>query len=134
MKERDYSKLIPNAAEISEEDEAALEAMGSTRQTDRIVQRLLMITLIISAVLFTAGAIWQALAGLSPVHDVVPLADLPHAHGPSLLFSLGLIVLITSPVVRLIGVAIGLARQGDWAFVGVTVIVLTVMFASLWVG
>ncbi|HEY63264.1 MAG TPA: DUF1634 domain-containing protein [Caldilineae bacterium] len=132
----DYARLIPgiDVAEISEEDEAALRTIASTRQIDRIVQRLLMVTLVVSAILFIAGAIWQVVAHLPPVHHVTQIADLTHTNGPDLLFSLGLIVLIVSPILRLIGVAVGLAQQGDWAFVGVTALVLAVMLASLWIG
>ncbi len=43
-------------------------------------------------------------------------------------------MLITSPVLRLIGVVIGLARQGDWKFVGVTIVVLGIVFSGLWIG
>ncbi|MCD6289480.1 MAG: DUF1634 domain-containing protein [Anaerolineae bacterium] len=136
MKQLDYARLIPDIdiEEISEEDEAALQAIASTRQVDRLVQRLLMATLIISAVLFIAGGVWQAVAHLPPVHHVAQITELTHANGPDLLFSLGLIVLIISPILRLLGVAVGLARQGDWVFVVITLIVLAVMFAGLWIG
>ncbi len=135
VKEIDYSSVIPKEVEWDEEEEAAaLESITATRQVDRLVQRMLLATLLLSALLFLAGAIWQVAAGAPPVHQVVRLSDLPRANGPTLLFSLGLIVLIVSPVLRLIGVAIGLARQGDWKFVGVTIIVLGIVFSGLWIG
>ncbi len=68
---------------------------------------------------------------------VTPVADLPRdllALRASAYLSLGLIVLIATPFVRVGGSVVAFARQGDRRFVVVTALVLVVMCLSVLVG
>jgi uncharacterized membrane protein len=48
--------------------------------------------------------------------------------------SLGLIVLILTPVMRVIGSVVVFVRERDWRYAGITLRVLVVILISLWVG
>ena len=68
---------------------------------------------------------------------VVPLAELPRAAwglSPAAFLSLGLIVLIATPFVRVAGSLIAFAREGDRRYVVLTGVVLAVMCVSVLLG
>ena len=53
---------------------------------------------------------------------------------PAGFISLGLIVLILTPVMRVMGSVVVFVRERDWRYAGITFLVLVVMLISLWVG
>jgi uncharacterized membrane protein len=68
---------------------------------------------------------------------VVPLGDLPSLLldlDPAAYLSLGIIVLIATPFVRVAGSIVAFARERDRRYVAITAVVLAVMCLSLVVG
>ncbi len=104
---------------------------------ERTVSRVLAVGIVIAVALMVVGlvlGVWDAEA--LPSH-VVPLADLPGALGsldPAAYLSLGIIVLIATPFVRVAGSIVAFAREHDRRYVLITAVVLTVMCLSVVVG
>lgn len=104
---------------------------------ERTVSRILIAGIALSVALMAIGIVLGALGGGGLPSGVVPLADMP-----SLLLdldagayvSLGLIVLIATPFVRVAGSLVAFALQGDRRYVAVTAVVLTVMCVSVLLG
>jgi len=104
---------------------------------ERMVSRVLTVGIAVSVALMAVGlvlGVWDA-EGL-PAH-VVPLVDLPAALGsldPAAYLSLGIIVLIATPFVRVAGSTIAFAREHDRRYVLITAVVLAVMCLSVVIG
>jgi uncharacterized membrane protein len=104
---------------------------------ERTVSRVLIVGITLSVALMAIGIVLGAVGGDGLPSGVVPLADMP-----SLLLdldagaylSLGLIVLIATPFVRVAGSLVAFAFQGDRRYVAVTAVVLTVMCLSVLLG
>ena len=104
---------------------------------ERTVSRVLIAGITLSVALMAIGIVLGALGGGGLPSSVVPIADMP-----SLLLdldagaylSLGLIVLIATPFVRVAGSLVAFAIQGDRRYVAVTAVVLTVMCVSVLLG
>jgi uncharacterized membrane protein len=104
---------------------------------ERTVSRVLIVGITLSVALMAIGIVLGAAGGDGLPSGVVPLADMP-----SLLLdldagaylSLGLIVLIATPFVRVAGSLVAFALQGDRRYVAVTAVVLTVMCLSVLLG
>ncbi|GAB4514893.1 MAG: hypothetical protein Kow0047_26860 [Anaerolineae bacterium] len=122
---KSFASLIP----ITEQEE---EMIAAARRVDFMIQKLLLAVLIISGLFLIAGLIWQAIAGLPPVRHVLWITDWSQANRAEQLLSIGLAVLILSPMLRLIGVGVGLAQQRDWRFVLATALILVIMLAGIW--
>lgn len=122
---KSFASLIP----ITEQEE---EMIAAARRVDLMIQKLLLAVLIISGLFLIAGLIWQAIAGLPPVRHVLWITDWSQANRAEQLLSIGLAVLILSPMLRLIGVGVGLAQQRDWRFVLATALILVIMLAGIW--
>ena len=104
---------------------------------ERTVHLVLLAGIAISVALMAAGLVVGVLKGGGIPRGVVPLADLPGAVrslSAAALLSLGLIVLIATPFVRVAGSLIAFAREGDRRYVGITAVVLAVMCASVLLG
>jgi uncharacterized membrane protein len=113
-------------------------ARGSTAATiNLMVHRVLAVGLAISAALMLAGVA----AGLVQDHSLptvvlgvgAALRRGAHLNADGLL-SLGLFALILTPFLRVAGSIAVFAKERDWRYVGVTVFVLAIMVASLWLG
>ena len=104
---------------------------------ERMVSRVLVVGITISVALMAVGlvlSVWDA-EGL-PSH-VVPLVDLPGALrslDPAAYLSLGIIVLIATPFVRVAGSIVAFAREHDRRYVVITAVVLAVMCLSVVLG
>jgi uncharacterized membrane protein len=104
---------------------------------ERTVSRILIAGIALSVALMAIGIVLGAVGGDGLPSGVVPLADMP-----SLLLdldagayvSLGLIVLIATPFVRVAGSLVAFAFQGDRRYVAVTAVVLAIMFANVLLG
>ncbi len=70
-------------------------------------------------------------ADLRSVSGIV--SDAKALGGPGLI-QLGVLVLIATPIARVVFSVIGFARQRDWLYVGVTLVVLTLLFYSVTSG
>jgi uncharacterized membrane protein len=104
---------------------------------ERMVSRVLATGIVISVTLMVAGLILGLLDKEGMPSHVVPLADLPALLGhldPAAYLSLGLIVLIATPFVRVAGSIVAFARERDLRYVLITAIVLAVMCLSVVLG
>ena len=104
---------------------------------ERMVSRILMIGIAISVTLMVIGLVLGFFNSQGMPKHVVPLADLPallRAFDPAAYLSLGLIVLIATPFVRVLGSIIAFAREGDRRYVLITAVVLAVMCLSVALG
>lgn len=116
-----------------EEEERAKEQ----RNLDQTIHELLVIGLAISVSLMLLG-LFLDLA----LHRVIPTV-IPNlgevftrviALRPSGFLSLGLLVLIATPVVRVIGSFIAFLYERDWRYVGITFLVLLIVMFSIILG
>jgi uncharacterized membrane protein len=112
---------------------------GSQKQLElnRTIARVLAVGLFSAVALLLAGAI-LALAGRgpSPAHEV-SIVDVPRAIAalePSGFLHLGLLVLLATPVARVVALGVGFGRRGSWVFCGLSVFVLAVLALSAYLG
>jgi len=84
---------------------------------ERTIGRVLLTGAVASAVLLAAGLAWKFAAPASPVSD--------------LLLSAGLIVLMATPVARVVVSVVEFAMARDWLFTAITSAVLVVLLGSL---
>jgi uncharacterized membrane protein len=104
---------------------------------ERTIHLVLLAGIAVSVVLMAAGLALGLLKGAGMPRGVVPLADLPRAAralSPAAFLSLGLIVLIATPFVRVAGSLVAFARDGDRRYVLITAVVLAVMCLSVLLG
>lgn len=104
---------------------------------NRVVHYLLIIGLVVSVVFILTGLV-IALANQQPVpHSMVPLGEIVsqmvrfEAAG---FITLGLLVLIATPVMRVILSAVTFIVEKDWRFTGITLIVLATVLVSIILG
>jgi uncharacterized membrane protein len=111
---------------------------------DHVLGRVLQIGVsVAAAIVLCGGAIYLAKrADLRPDYRVFRgepidlrtlsgiLADARDGSGRGLI-QLGLLVLIATPIARVLFSVIGFVRQRDWLYVGITVIVLALLAFSL---
>ncbi|MDN5326612.1 MAG: hypothetical protein PWP41_1308 [Moorella sp. (in: firmicutes)] len=104
---------------------------------DHVVSRVLLAGVLASVVLMLLGMVLLALnpglaqANVLPVGQVLKLV--PHFH-PMALIDLGLLVLLLTPLARVIIAGLGFALEGDWLFASIALLVLAVLVISLVVG
>ena len=104
---------------------------------ERAIRAILLCGIALSVALMAAGVVLVAARGAGLPRAVVPLAELPRALAalrPAAYLSLGLIVLIGTPFVRVAGSLVVFVRERDGRYVLVTASVLLVMCASVLLG
>ena len=104
---------------------------------ERTIRAILLCGIAVSVALMAAGLVLGRGHGGRLPRGVVPLAELPGALAalrPAAYLSLGLIVLIATPFVRVAGSLVVFARERDRRYVLVTAIVLLVMCLSVVLG
>ncbi len=112
-------------------------SFANTRDLNDAVHRILVIGLVISTGLLLTGIFLDLVLGrslptatLAPGQVVGALLSLR----PSGFLSLGLLVLLVTPIVRVIGSVIVFIWERDWRFALVTSVVLAIMIVSVIVG
>jgi uncharacterized membrane protein len=109
-----------------------------TEPINRLVHRVLMIGLTISATLLVAGlVVWGARGGGSLPNSVTaPTQAVRDVGGlrPVGFFSLGLLALILTPFARVAGTVIIFLRERDRRYAVITAAVLAIMIASIFLG
>ena len=107
------------------------------RDLNTVVHSVLIIGLIISTALMLAG-VGLALFSQRDLPTAVPaIGDVINrvlALRPSGFLALGLLVLIATPILRVIGSIGAFVYERDWRFAGVTTLVLGVLIVSLVLG
>jgi uncharacterized membrane protein len=104
---------------------------------ERMVSRVLKAGIAIAVAFMAVGLVLSLFDQEGLPSHVVPLADLPALLGrldPAAYLSLGLIVLIATPFVRVAGSIITFARERDLRYVLITAAVLAVMCLSVVLG
>lgn len=104
---------------------------------ERMVHRILGVGIVLTVALFATGLVLGVVQGRGLPLEVVPLADLPPRLldlDPAAWLSLGIVVLIATPFVRVGGSIVAFAREHDCRYVLITAVVLAVMCLSLVVG
>jgi uncharacterized membrane protein len=104
---------------------------------ERMVSRVLKAGMAIAVALMAVGLVLSVVDREGMPSHVVPLAGLPSLLGhldPAAYLSLGLIVLIATPFVRVAGSIIAFARERDLRYVLITAVVFAVMCFSVVLG
>jgi uncharacterized membrane protein len=104
---------------------------------ERAIRWILLCGIALSVALMAAGLVLGVAQGTGLPRGVVPLAELPGglaALRPAAYLSLGLIVLIGTPFVRVAGSLVIFVRARDGRYVLVTAIVLFVMCLGVALG
>ena len=108
-----------------------------TRSLNDTVHEILIVGLVISTALLVTGLILDLMTGRTlPTATLSPIEALQQALRlqPSGFLSLGLLVLMFTPVVRVIGSVIVFIWERDWRYALITLTVLIVMLTSVLVG
>jgi uncharacterized membrane protein len=111
-----------------------------------MVSTVLLVGVSVSALLIAAGFAaafavgWQgSLAGVAPTVpalDATDFANLPSrllTLEPLAISQLGLVTLLATPVLRVAASVVGFALEGDRLYTGITLMVLSVLLASIFV-
>lgn len=85
---------------------------GEGRRLDRVIEIALTLGLLASGALLVLGLAW----------------DQPGA------LRAGIVILMCTPLLRVVVVAVGLAFEREWAFVAISLWILGVLLSSLHVG
>jgi uncharacterized membrane protein len=104
---------------------------------ERTIRWILLCGIALSVALMTAGLVLGVARGAGLSRGVIPLAELPRALvalRPAAYLSLGLIVLIGTPFVRVAGSLVVFVKERDRRYVLVTSTVLLVMCLGLALG
>jgi len=104
---------------------------------ERVIRGILLGGIAVSVALMAAGLVLGVARGAGLPRGVVPLAELPRALAalrPAAYLSLGLIVLIGTPFVRVAGSLVVFVRERDGRYVLVTASVLLVMCLGVLLG
>jgi uncharacterized membrane protein len=115
----------------------AARAAAERRDLDMVVHRLLIVGLAASSLLMVIGLILDvALHRQMPtaIPDLGELFARVLAGRPSGFLSLGLLVLLATPIVRVIGSIAAFAYERDWHYAVVSLIVLLVVVLSVVLG
>lgn len=111
--------------------------LAETHDLNERVHQILVAGLYASVSLMILGIILDLIFQRSLPTAVVPLSELWQrivTLRPSAFFSLGLILLILTPLLRVIGSLGVFIRERDWRYAAFTFTVLVVMLISIYVG
>ncbi len=117
---------------------------GHDRAMEEFLGKLLRIGVSLSALVVAAGAVWYLIRHASEhpdysrFHGTPPnllrvsavFSGIAAGHSQSLI-QLGLLLLIATPVARVVFSLILFARERDWTYVAITIVVLAVLVAGL---
>lgn len=112
-------------------------ALTVTRDLNEAVHRILIVGLAVSALLMVIGvAIELAQRGTLPTTVLPPREAIRQAFqlDASGFLSLGVLTLISTPLLRVVGSLIVFLWERDGRYAAITGLVLIVMLISLWVG
>jgi uncharacterized membrane protein len=128
--------VAPNIARqvLTPEPEPGEPARGDL---DAVVHRVLIVGLALSSALMLAGVGLELARGTALPEAVAGLGQvLPRVLSlrPSGFLTLGLLVLIATPILRVVGSVVAFIYEHDWRFAGITTLVLLVMVVSIVLG
>jgi uncharacterized membrane protein len=104
---------------------------------ERTIRAILLVGIAVSVALMAVGLVLGVARGTMLPRAMVPLPALPAALAhldPAAYLSLGLIVLVATPFVRVVGSLVAFAVERDRTYVLITATVLAVMCFSVLLG
>jgi uncharacterized membrane protein len=107
------------------------------RRLARPLSRLLLVGLLLAILLMLVGAVLAVAGPDDPVARESSIVDLPRGLAdaePGAFFNLGLLILLATPVVRIIALVATFSRRRAWVFTCVSVVVLAVLALSVFLG
>jgi uncharacterized membrane protein len=108
-----------------------------TRELNEVVRRMLVIGLLASTAMMVAGvslALVRHRSLTTTTLDIGSTWARIEALRPSGFLALGILILIATPIFRVLGAFVTFAYERDWRYAGITLIVLLVLGASLLIG
>lgn len=121
--------------------DTATQGHGRLGQTELIISHVLRGGVVVSAAIILAGVVWFYLQLIITGHAVVTY---PHTipgiarrltHGePLALVTLGLLILLLTPIVRVAISILVFALERDWLYTAITLLVLIILLVSLLLG
>ncbi len=113
------------------------ERSNDKHDFDHVLHKLLVIGLVISVILIITGLV-LALVKHENVPTVVPTLGTVFsqlcAWHPSGFLALGILVVIATPIMRVVGSAIAFILEKDWRFAAITLVVLITVTVSIFTG
>jgi uncharacterized membrane protein len=113
------------------------EAFGRRRRLDKRIHMMLIVGLFASTATILAGlALDLFLSRSVPVTAPAPREVIPRILElrPSGFLALGLLMLIATPILRVVGSFVAFVHERDWRYAGVTLLVLMILSISLLAG
>lgn len=101
------------------------------------ISRVLVAGLAVAVFLLLVGAILAAVRAGTPVARRTSFSDIARALAalePGGFFDLGLLVLIATPVARVVALLAAFAHRRQWVFVGISAVVLVVLALCAFLG
>ena len=114
-----------------------MSGAGIETRLSRPLSRLLLAGLVLSIVLMLTGAVLAAIGTGGPVARESSLSRLPGAlRGlePGGFFDLGLLLLLATPIARVLALLVGFARHKAWSFSAISLLVLAILALSAFLG
>jgi uncharacterized membrane protein len=102
-----------------------------------VVERFLAVVVALCVALLAAGIVLSVRSGDGLPHDVLSLRELADGlprGSPAAFLSLGLLALLASPLLRVVGSLVVFARERDWRYVLVAAGVCGIIAGSVVVG
>lgn len=131
--------VADNVLDLMSVSAAPEEAIARKRQHDlnHVVHQVLIIGLVISTVLMVGGVVLDTFLQREIPQTVPNVRDVLQrvlALRPSGFLALGLLVLIATPILRVIGSIGAFMYEREWRYAAITIFVLTVMIVSIMLG
>jgi uncharacterized membrane protein len=138
--ERALVHVAPNLLEVATgraETTEEKHAVKEVRDLNEVVHSMLIVGLIISTTLMLIGIIegivlGHAMPTVEP--DLGQVLAAVRALRPSGFMGLGLLVLLATPILRVIGSIFAFMYERDWRFAGVTLLVFLIVMTSILLG
>ncbi len=125
--------IVAELGEVPEDERLVRER----RDLNEVVHRMLIVGLAISTVFMVMGIVLDVALGRSMPTTTIGLSDTfgrVIALRPSGFLMLGLLVLIATPVLRVVGSIAAFIYERDWRYAGITLVVFLVVMLSLILG
>ena len=116
---------------------AGSEVSPHTDKLNHVVSLLLIVGLTVALVLLASGAVLAAAGFGGSLPHSTSVTYIPGgiaAFEPGALLELGLLILISTPAVRVVALFVAFLRRREWLFAGVSGIVLLVLASSAYFG
>lgn len=126
---------LPKAAAPPEGNQVL--APAADLRLEHLISRVLRTGVLTCLVLVVVGFILLAIHPAGAMHMVLPLREIFPAmlHGQGTAFiDLGILVLLATPLARVIITGIGFAWQREWPFALISLVVLLILMASIIIG